>query len=28
VGIVMALIGAPFFFFLLLKRKELPDAAF
>ncbi len=26
VGIVMALIGAPFFFCLLLKRKELPDA--
>lgn len=26
VGIVMALLGAPFFFFLLLKRKELPDA--
>ncbi|MBQ8400856.1 MAG: iron ABC transporter permease, partial [Clostridia bacterium] len=26
VGIVMALIGAPFFFILLLRRKELPDA--
>lgn len=26
VGIVMALIGAPFFFVLLLKRKEFPDA--
>jgi len=27
IGIVMALIGAPFFFALLLRRKELPDAA-
>lgn len=26
VGIVMSLVGAPFFFFLLLKRKEMPDA--
>ncbi|MBR5445737.1 MAG: iron ABC transporter permease [Clostridia bacterium] len=26
VGILMALIGAPFFFVLLLKRKEFPDA--
>lgn len=26
VGIVMSLVGAPFFFFLLMKRKEMPDA--